>query len=93
MGCLVSRATIVAFTVSLAGCATVPDVTVPYYFPRSKTQFVVTQTIGCSKAVKGEPRTLGAVMSAVPTTVNEADVDYPAVTDQEKTTNTNRRCV
>jgi hypothetical protein len=76
MGYLGGRAALVVLGLSLAGCATIPDVTVPYYFPRSKTQFVVTQTIGCSKLVKGEHRTLGAVMSAVPTTANEADVDY-----------------
>ena len=84
MSCLKPRATVIALAMSLAGCATIPDVTVPYYFPRSKTQFVVTQTIGCSKITKGQHRTLGAVMSAVPTTVNEADVEFPALTDQEK---------
>jgi hypothetical protein len=84
MGDLRTRAGLAALAAALSGCATIPDVTVPYYFPRSRTQFVVTQTIGCSKAVKGEHRILGAVMSAVPTTVNEADIDFPPVTEQEK---------
>src|SRR6516225_223683 len=33
--------------VLLAGCATLPDVTVSYYFPKAETQIAVTQTLSC----------------------------------------------
>jgi hypothetical protein len=36
-----------ATVLTLAGCGTIPDVAVNYYFPRAKTQFAVTQTVGC----------------------------------------------
>jgi len=61
---------------ALAGCGTIPDVTINYYFPRAKTQFAVTQTIGCSPKVSGKHRIIRSVISVAPSTTNSADVDW-----------------
>jgi hypothetical protein len=60
----------------LAGCGKIPDVTVNYYFPRAKTQFAVTQTIGCSPKVDGKHRVVRSVISVISTSTNSADLDW-----------------
>lgn len=65
-----------AVAMALAGCGTIPDVTMSYYFPRAKTQFAVTQTIGCSPKAKGQHRIIRSVISVSSTITNSADVDW-----------------
>ncbi|APG09941.1 hypothetical protein BKD09_16575 [Bradyrhizobium japonicum] len=60
----------------LAGCGKIPDVTVNYYFPRAKTQFAVTQTVGCSPKVDGKHRIIRSVISVISTSTNSADLDW-----------------
>jgi hypothetical protein len=60
----------------LAGCSKIPDVTVNYYFPRAKTQFAVTQTIGCSPKVDGKHRVIRSAISVISTITNSADLDW-----------------
>jgi hypothetical protein len=70
------KAGLIAAALVLSGCATIPDVTVHYYFPRAKTQFAVTQTIGCSPKVEGQHRIIRSVITVTPTITNGADVDW-----------------
>ena len=58
----------------MGGCATVPDIAVSYYFPRAQTQFVVTQTIGCSPKESGKHRSIRSVISVAPSTTHSADL-------------------
>lgn len=60
----------------IAGCGTIPNITVSYYFPRAKTQFAVSQTVGCSPKVNGKHRILRSVISVIPTTINSADLNW-----------------
>lgn len=60
----------------VAGCGTIPNVTVSYYFPRAKTQFAVTQTVGCSPKVDGKHRIIRSVISPTTTITNSADLDW-----------------
>jgi hypothetical protein len=66
----------VAAALVLAGCGKIPDVTLSYYFPRAKTQFAVTQTIGCSPKMDGKHRVIRSVISVISTTTNSADLDW-----------------
>jgi hypothetical protein len=59
-----------------SGCASVPDVTVSYYFPKAETQLTVTQTVGCSEKIQNKHRLIRSVISAAATTTNSADVDW-----------------
>jgi hypothetical protein len=60
----------------VAGCASIPDVTISYYFPRAETQITVTQTIGCSQKVADTHRVIRSVISVAPATANSADVEW-----------------
>jgi hypothetical protein len=42
-------------SIGLVGCATIPPVTVSYYFPKAESYVQVTQTIGCSAKVDPNP--------------------------------------
>lgn len=63
-------------------CASIPDVTVSYYFPKAETQLVVTQSIGCSEKIANQHRSIRSVISVSPTTVNSADVNWLDGTNQ-----------
>lgn len=71
----------VSLCLILTGCATIPDVTVSYYFPKAETIFTVTQTIGCTPK-ETDPkkpkkhRQIRSVMSVAATTTNSADVEW-----------------
>ena len=66
----------VAAALAVAGCGTIPDLTVNYYFPRAKSQFAVTQTVGCSPKVAGQHRIIRSVISVSQTTTYGADLDW-----------------
>jgi hypothetical protein len=60
----------------VAGCASLPDVTISYYFPRVETQFNVMQTIACGPQATGKHRTLRAVVTVAASTLPSADLDW-----------------
>lgn len=62
-------------TAMLAGCASTPDVTVVYYFPKATTQIAVVQTLGCSPKHDTGNRIVRSVSSVTVTTAYSADTD------------------
>jgi hypothetical protein len=91
---MMHRLLTIGLCLALTACATVPDVTVKYYFPRAETQFVLTQTIGCTPkpkpAAKGKVpdvhRAIRSVISVAATTTNSADLDWVDVDSKTGTT-------
>lgn len=71
-----SRLFLAIVVAPLAGCGSMPDVTVSYYFPSAETQIAMTQTLGCSPKAKGKSRQLRSVITVVPTTVNTSDLAW-----------------
>lgn len=60
----------------LSGCATLPNVTATYYFPKAETLFTLTQTIGCTPLETGKHRLIRSVISVTSATTNSADTDW-----------------
>lgn len=60
----------------VSACASVPDVTISYYFPRAQTEIAVTQTIGCNDKVPNKHRSIRSVISVASTTSVSSDVDW-----------------
>ena len=58
--------------VLLAGCATLPDVTVSYYFPKAETQIAVTQTLSCSST---KDAVVEVVTVTIPATTYSSDLE------------------
>src|SRR6185437_15049637 len=78
---MTTRALIFVLCLLLTACASIPDVTVSYYFPKAETQFTVTQTIGCTpkpdpKTKDPDPREIRSVISVAVATTNSADLDW-----------------
>lgn len=78
---MTARALAVVLCLLLTACASIPDVTVTYYFPRAETQFTVTQTIGCTpkpdpKVKNPDSRHIRSVISVAVATTNSADLDW-----------------
>jgi hypothetical protein len=46
------KITLAIAVLAIAGCSTLPDVTVSYFYPKAHTQLQVTQTLACSKDKK-----------------------------------------
>jgi len=90
---MMHRLLTIGLYLALTACATVPDVTVKYYFPRAETQFSVTQTIGCTPKPKPHAkgkvldvhRAIRSVISVAAITTNSADLDWTDEKEDPKT--------
>jgi hypothetical protein len=60
-----------ALVSALIGCASMPNTTATYYFPKSTTSLVVTQTLGCTNDKK-KPNVISAFAVTL-TTANSSD--------------------
>jgi hypothetical protein len=71
--CKKLRPTILMASIFLSGCASTPQGTISYYFPKAQTQLTITQTLSCN--TKGDQ--VSELLSVTPLTAYVSDLKVP----------------